>query len=143
MLIIFLTIAFHYFIKRTRTGILIRAITEDREAAVMIGACVKRISTITFGIGAAIAAVSGVFIILITCVTAFHGLVLTVKALTVIILGGMGSFPGAILGGMILGLSETYTAYFLGGEWANLISILVLIIVLIVKPSGMFGRRWT
>jgi branched-chain amino acid transport system permease protein len=83
----------------------------------------------------------GLFVVLITAVTASIGPGFTFKALTVIILGGLGSFEGSIVGAIILGVAESYTTILVGGEWAPVTATVILIIVLVIRPQGLFGRR--
>ncbi len=128
-------------VTRTYLGKVIRATIQDRETAMVLGADVGVTSAVSLGIGITLAAIAGVFYAMITSVSPFAGLGLTVKALTIVILGGLGSLFGSVLGGLIIGLIETYVAYYAGTIWAAPVAILILIVVLLVRPSGLFGRR--
>lgn len=133
-------IILHIFVRRSYTGKAIRAITQDREAAMAVGINISKISMITFGIGTMLAGLAGFFMVMITTVTAYSGMPLTFKALTILILGGMGSFAGSILGAIIIGLIEANVAFFAGATWSPMMAILILIIILIIRPQGLFGK---
>ena len=139
--IVMLTIVLHLFIKRTLVGKCIRAYIQNREVAVCLGVIVPRITALSLGVGTALAASAGLFMALITNLNAFSGLPLTVKALTIIIIGGMGSFIGAIVGGIILGLVESYVALYIGGEWSPATAAVLLILILLLRPQGIFGKK--
>jgi branched-chain amino acid transport system permease protein len=139
--ILLITIILRLFITRTFLGKKIRALSQNREAALALGVDESRVSAITFGLGSALAAIAGVFIIMITATQATIGMTLTFKALIIIILGGMGSFFGAVIGGLLLGLAESYTMLYLGGEWIPVIGVIILFIVLMIRPRGLFGRE--
>ena len=141
IIMIMIALVLHKWIKASLTGKMIRAIMQDREAAIMLGMNATKVTAITFGIGIFLAAIGGLFYFLITNVTAFHGLPLTIKAFTVLVLGGLGSFLGVMIGAIIIGMVEVSTSYYLGSVWATPVAIIVLIIVLIVRPQGLFGRR--
>ena len=138
--IIVITILLRLIMMRTFIGKKIRALSQNREAALALGIDESKVSAITFGLGTALAAMAGVFVLMITAVQATIGMSLTFKALIIIILGGMGSFVGAIVGGLLLGVVESYTMFYVGGEWIPVIGVLVLFVVLMVRPQGLFGR---
>jgi len=142
-LIAIIAIAFLMWLIVTKTylGKVIRATIQDRETAMSLGADVGLTSAITLGIGIALAAIAGLFYVMITSVSPFAGLGLTVKALTIVILGGLGSLFGSVFGGLIIGLIESYVSYYVGTIWAAPVAILLLIVILLVRPSGLFGRR--
>lgn len=139
--IIIIAVLLYLLISKTYFGKIIRATIQDRETAMILGANVNRISTITLGLGISLAAVSGLFFAMITSFSPFAGLGLTVKALTIVVLGGLGSLIGSLVGGLIIGLIESYVSFYIGTEWAPTASILILILILLVKPSGLFGKR--
>jgi len=138
---IVIAVAFRFLIMSTDFGRRLRATMQDRELAEIVGVNVKRISTLSFGLGTVLSGIAGVFLAMITSLTPFQGLQFTVIALTIVILGGLGSFIGAIIGGTIIGLAEAYTAFYAGANWARIVAVLVMIIVLVVKPSGIFGGK--
>ncbi|MFH1115627.1 MAG: branched-chain amino acid ABC transporter permease [Pseudomonadota bacterium] len=129
------------YLKRTYVGRSIRAITQCREGAKVVGVPISRISAFTFGLGAALAASAGAFYVTLFTVTPVIGIPLTVKYLCVVVLGGLGSLVGSVVGGLILGLAEALTAYYIGAEWAPCIAFVLLISILIIRPSGLFGTR--
>ncbi len=129
------------YLKRTYVGRSIRAITQSREGAKVVGVPISHISAFTFGLGVALAASAGAFYVTLFTVTPVIGIPLTVKYLCVVVLGGLGSLVGSVVGGLILGLAEALTAYYIGAEWAPCIAFVLLISILIIKPSGLFGTR--
>ena len=139
--IIVVTILLRLFITRTQSGKIIRAVMQDREAAIILGANPRRFTLISFGIGTAAAAVAGVFLTMVTSLHPFSGLPLTVDALTVVILGGLGSFTGALVGGLIIGVVRQFTSLYLQTAWAPASSLIILILVLILRPRGLFGGK--
>ncbi len=136
--IITLTILFHVFMKSTYIGKALRGIAQNRRGAMVIGINIGKISTITFGIGTALAAISGVIYATIYTFSPFIGLPLTVNFLAIIVLGGVGSFGGALAGGMILGITECLVGYSFGLEWSPVVAFLLLILILIFRPKGIF-----
>jgi len=134
-------ISFWQIVKRTRFGMALRATAQDNEAAILMGIPFRRIYTITFGLSASLAAVAGSALAPIFSVNPWMGMVPLIKALIVVILGGLGSFSGSILGGFILGVCESYSVLFLSSGWKDLVSFFLLIIILVIKPSGLFGAK--
>ena len=130
-----------YLIAKTYLGKIIRATIQDRETAMTLGANVQTTSAITIGMGVALAAVAGLFYVMITSLSPYAGMSLTVKALTIVILGGLGSLFGSVIGGLLIGVVESYVAFYIGTEWAPPVAIFILIVILLVRPSGLFGRR--
>lgn len=136
-----ITVLFFAFLKRHKIGKSIRAIAQNRDLSVICGVDVERIDYIAFGLGAALAAIAGSLISIIYPVYPEMGGIYLLKAFCVIILGGMGSFLGAFFGSLILGLSESYGALFLPTKVADLVAYAILIIVLLVRPSGILGEK--
>jgi branched-chain amino acid transport system permease protein len=129
------------WVNRTKTGKAVRAVSLDREAAAMMGINVDRVIVITFLIGSALAGIGGVMVGLVFG-RIFHlmGFVAGLKAFTAAVVGGIGSIPGAMLGGLLIGLAEAYTTGYISSTFQNLIVFGVLIAVLLVRPSGLLGR---
>jgi branched-chain amino acid transport system permease protein len=127
------------YLKRTYIGKSIRAITQCPEGARVVGIPIAWVSALTFGLGVALAASAGVFYVTLFTVSPSMGIPLTVKYLCVVVLGGLGSIVGSVVGGLVLGLAEAMTAYYVGAEWAPCVAFILLIMILIVKPSGLFG----
>lgn len=139
--IICLTLLVHLYLKRSFTGKAIRAITQDKEGALVVGVDTSRIAMITFGIGTALAATAGTFYVILFTVTPSMGIPLTVRYLSVVVLGGLGSLVGSLVGGVILGLTEALTNFYLGSHWAPASAFFLLILILIIKPQGLFGYK--
>ncbi len=133
-------IALHFFLKKTLLGSAIRAVAQNREGALLVGIKVNRVSSITMALGSALAALAGSLIGPISLVypTMAHSTIL--KAFVVIILGGMGSVGGAILGGFLLGITESLGGGYISSDYKDLFAFAVLVIVLTIRPTGIFGR---
>lgn len=130
------------FVRRTRWGQAMRATSEDRDTARLMGVDVDRIVALTFAIGSALAGVGGVLAGLHTGQAHFAmGFIAGLKAFTAAVLGGIGNINGAVLGAYVLGILETYGAFYLGGKWQDVFAFAVLIIVLVVRPTGLLGER--
>ena len=130
------------FMNKTQTGKAMRAVSEDRDAAQLMGINVNRTISITFAIGSALAAVAGVLLCSkVQSVWPTVGSMPGIRAFTAAVFGGIGSIPGAMLGGMLLGLIETMTGAFISSQFSDAIVFLVLIIVLLVRPAGLLGKR--
>ncbi len=129
------------FVNKTQTGKAMRAVSEDRDAAQLMGINVNRTISITFAIGSALAAVAGVLLCSkVQSVWPTVGSMPGIRAFTAAVFGGIGSIPGAMLGGMILGLIETMTGAYISTQFSDAIVFMVLIIVLLVKPAGLLGK---
>ncbi len=133
--------AFHQFLTRTPLGKAIRAMAQNYEAAVLLGMNPRQISTTVYVLGIVATAVSGVLLILAAPLDPYEGTRFTLVALTVIILGGVGNLPGALLGGMVLGMAEVVTSFYAGGIWGPVVYLLVFFAVLLVRPQGLLGSR--
>lgn len=128
-----------FFMQRFKAGKAMRAVAQDHDAALMQGISIDSISTLCMGIGCALAAAAGALLGPLFYVNPFMGADVLIKAFVVIILGGMGSVGGTVLGGTIVGFMDTFGAYFVGGEVASMALFGLLIVVLTVKPTGFFG----
>src|SRR6266852_305216 len=134
-----LVIGLYLFINKTRLGAAMRAIEQDKEAASLQGVNVNMINGLAFGIGFAVAAAAGALMAPIFKLDPMMGEQPLLKAFIIIILGGLGSVPGAIVGGLMLGLVDSIVATALGAEPAFLLSFVVIILLLLWKPTGLFG----
>lgn len=134
-------VGFWQVMKRTRFGLAMRATSFDAETATLMGIAHRRIYTITFGLSACLAALAGTALAPIFAVNPWMGLVPLIKGFIVVILGGLGSFAGAILGGFIIGLSESYSVLFLSSGWKDLVSFVLLIVILVIRPQGLLGKK--
>ncbi len=130
----------HLVIRRTRIGKAMRATFQNREASALVGIRIDRIYMVTFVFGAALAAAAGAVLGGFIPVEPTMGGVVTLKAFVVVILGGMGSFVGAIVGGLLLGLAEALGAGYLSSGWKDAIGFFAVILVLLFRPEGLFKR---
>lgn len=141
--IVALTLALHVILTRTWFGRAVRSVTQDTIGARLCGVRAGAIHAATVAFGSAIVAVAGVLYTLNFPVNPYVGFELTVKAFTIIILGGIGSLPGALLAGIFLGVAEALTGFFWASDWAPGLSIMLLLAILIVFPQGFLSRRAT
>jgi branched-chain amino acid transport system permease protein len=131
----------YLLLRRTDLGRAIRATSQNRKGAMIVGIDVEKMDMISFGIGSGLAAAAGtLWVVSGQVFNPYIGSIPAIKAFAIIILGGLGSIPGAIAGGLLYGIAENGAAYFLGGIWKDSISFLILIIVLIFRPTGLFGE---
>ena len=130
------------FINGTRTGKAMRAVSEDRGAAELMGISTNKTILLTFAIGSALAAVASAFYgMTYVYIRPTTGSMPGIKAFTAAVFGGIGSLPGAMLGGVLLGLIEQFAKAYISTQWSDAIVFGVLVIVLIVKPTGLLGRK--
>ena len=134
------TAALYWFLLRTETGQAIRATAQDREAAQLMGIDVRRTSMIAFGIGAALAGAAGALVSPTYYIYPQVGSAFTLKAFVVVVLGGMGSVVGATLGGILIGVSESVGAAYLGSGVKELLVYVLFLVVLLVRPAGLLGK---
>jgi branched-chain amino acid transport system permease protein len=128
-------------VNRTRWGKQVRAVAADREAAEMLGINVNFTISMTFFLGSALAGVAGVMGgLLFNQVTNTIGFIVGLKAFTAAVVGGIGSLPGAMLGGLLIGLAESFTIGYISSTYSNLLVFALLIIVMLVRPSGLLGQ---
>jgi len=139
---IFLMIALTLFVHRTRTGKAMRAVAFHRDAASLMGIPVNRIITITFAIGSALAAAAGVLVGLTNPkIEPLMGIMPGIKAFVAAVLGGIGSIPGAVIGGLLMGVSEYLVVGYVSSTYRDGIAFVILILVLLIKPAGLLGRN--
>ncbi len=136
-----IALVLYLFLQFTRTGKAIRAVSQSRDAATLMGINVKFIYLLTFGIGAAVTAIGGVLLTPNYKMIPTIGQQFGVIAFVVVVLGTMGNFIGAFFGGLIIGVVEAFAGYLLGGDVKIIASMLVFILILLFKPAGLFGRR--
>lgn len=134
-------VALDQTVNRSKMGRGIRATAQDPEAAVLMGVDIDKVVRTTFLLGGAMAGIGGVLYIMEFEVTIFNvGFILGVKAFTAAVLGGIGNVRGALVGGLLLGLVENWGAIFFGTEWKNVIAFVVLVAVLMFRPTGILGE---
>ena len=130
------------FTGKTRTGKAMRAVSEDRDAAQLMGINVNKTISMTFAIGSALAAVAGVLLCsTVPTLQPTTGSMPGIRAFTAAVFGGIGSIPGAMLGGILLGIIETFSKAYLSTQFSDAIVFSVLIIILLVKPAGLLGKQ--
>lgn len=132
-----LTAALHLFLRRSWFGKAIRATTQDAVGAAICGVRSGTIHALTFAFGSALVAVAGVLYALSFPVDPYMGFSLTVKAFTIIVVGGIGNLVGALIAGLLLGVAEAFTAFYWAPEWAPALSIVILLFILVVSPRGL------
>lgn len=136
-----LMLLLNYVVVNTKIGKAMRAVSFDRNAASLMGINVNRVISFTFAVGSALAAAAGIlFSSAYPQVEPYMGIMPGLKAFVAAVLGGIGSIPGAVVGGIIMGVVETLTKGFISSELADAIAFGILIIILVVKPSGIFGE---
>jgi branched-chain amino acid transport system permease protein len=134
-------VAFGLLIKKTKIGLAMRATSQRNTTAMLMGINVEKIYMITFAIGAALAAVAGGLYGIIFSFDYQVGAMPTIIAFAIIIMGGLGSIKGAIVGGLLYGITEQLANLFLGGIWGSAIAFALLIVVLVIRPNGIFGEK--
>ena len=134
--------AIYWFLQKTRTGRAIRATSLDREAASLMGINQFKIYNIAFGIGTAVVGISAVTLVPFYNIFPSVGVLFDIKGFIIVVLGGLGSIGGAILGGIIIGLIESIAPMFMTATWAEAIVYGLFLVVLFVKPSGLFGVKY-
>lgn len=138
---IFVIVLFWAFLKYSRFGNALRATSQDRDAATINGINTRVIYMLTFGVSTILATVAAIMLSPIYSVNPWMGAAPLLKALAVVVLGGLGSLVGAIVGGILLGLLEAFGILIFSSEWQNVIAFSVLILVLWIRPSGLFGAK--
>jgi branched-chain amino acid transport system permease protein len=136
-----LIVALQQFVVRSRTGQALRAIAQNRDVAPLMGINVTQIQGFSFALGIAMAGIAGGLLLPALYLFPAVGEDYTLKAFVIVVLGGMGSIEGAAIGGLVLGVAESLTSLYLGNQWALAIDFVLFLLVLSLKPSGIFGRQ--
>jgi len=133
--------ALQQLVNRTTFGKSMRAVASDREAAEMLGIDVNRTIAMTFFIGSAMAGVAGVFSgLAVGQITNIIGFLAGLKAFTAAVVGGIGSIPGAMIGGLVIGLGEAFAGTYISTQFTDLIVFAILIVTMLIRPQGLFGQ---
>ena len=139
---IVIIIGLELFINRTKQGQAMLAVSEDRGAATLMGVNVNSTIALTFAIGSALAAIAGVlFCARYQALNPYTGAIPGIKAFTAAVFGGIGSIPGAFIGGLLLGIIESLSSAYISSELANAIVFGVLVLVLLIRPTGILGKQ--
>lgn len=133
-------VIFYYFLMNTRMGRALRALEQDREIAAAYGVRVEWMYPLGFGLGVALAGIAGALMAPLFGVSPFVGHTPLLKAFIVVILGGLGSIPGAALAGLLLGLVESFITSFVSASAADIVTFGLVVVVLLIRPSGLLGR---
>jgi branched-chain amino acid transport system permease protein len=142
MVIAFIVVvALQLFLQRTYTGKALRATVENWEAATLMGIDIQRVYLLSFVIGAAMAGVAGALVSVGYSIEPTMGMSWTLKSLVVMVLGGLGSIIGTFVGGILLGLTESATGFFLSLTYKEVVGLVLFILILIFKPQGLFGAK--
>ncbi|CAG9171787.1 branched-chain amino acid ABC transporter permease [Cupriavidus pampae] len=136
-----LMVLLHLFLTRTVTGSTIIAMAQNREGAALVGIDATRVTLLVFAISGALAAVAATLYAPINLVYPSMGNLVITKAFVIIILGGMGSIPGAIVGGLIIGMAESFGGFYVSTDYKDIIAFLLLVLILSVRPQGLFAGR--
>jgi len=139
--VIVILFALFFLIKKTKIGLAIRATSQKSGTSMLMGINIEKVYIFTFALGAALAGAAGALYGIIFPFNPYIGALPTIKAFAIIILGGLGSIPGAVIGGLLYGIAENTAVYFLGGIWQDAIAFALLIIVLVIRPTGIFGEK--
>ncbi len=129
------------FLHKTYTGKAIRATAQNWEAASLMGIDIHKVYLLAFALGAALAGVAGILVTVNYSIQPAMGLGWTMKALIVMVLGGLGNIPGALLGGLILGVTESATSFFISSNYREVAGLVLFLLVLIFRPQGLFGTK--
>lgn len=140
-LALLLTVLLYWLLRNTRIGRAIVAVRMDREAATLMGVEVNHVNAVTFGIGALMAGAAGALLSIVYPISPLNSSLFLGKAFVVCVLGGLGSVPGAMVGGLVLGIIESFGAFWFGPEHAVTISFALLLLLLFVRPSGLLGKK--
>jgi len=141
VIVVVILIGLTLLLKKTKIGLAMRATSQRSSTAMLMGININRIYMFTFALGAALACAAGALYGIILPFSYLSGELPTIKAFAIIILGGLGSIPGAIVGGLLYGITEQLATLFLGGIWADAIAFALLIVVLVIRPTGLFGEK--
>jgi branched-chain amino acid transport system permease protein len=137
-----LLMVLRFIVLKTKTGMAMRALAFNPEGAALMGVNTNVIISFTFGLGSALAAAAGIlFAVLYPAVDPLMGIMPGLKAFCAAVLGGIGNLPGAALGGLIIGTVETFVAAYISSTYRNAIAFAVLILILLIKPSGLLGKK--
>jgi branched-chain amino acid transport system permease protein len=134
-------LALHLLLRKTYTGKAIRATVEDWEAASLMGIDIHKVYLLSFVLGASLAGIAGTLVTIGYSIEPSMGLEWTLVALIVMVLGGLGSVMGTLVGGLVLGITQSATSFFLGGTYRDIVGLLIFLLVLVFRPQGLMGEK--
>jgi len=141
VIVLIILIGLVFLTRKTKIGLAMRATSQKSDASMLMGINVGKVYFITFAVGAALAGAAGALYGILFQFNPAIGALPTIKAFAIIIIGGLGSIPGAVIGGLVYGIAENTAAYLLGGIWQDAIAFALLIAVLVIRPTGLFGEK--
>jgi branched-chain amino acid transport system permease protein len=141
VIVIIILVGLVVLTKKTKIGLAMRATSQKSDASMLMGININRVYIFTFAVGAALAGAAGAIYGILFPFNPAVGALPTIKAFAIIILGGLGSIPGAVVGGLLYGIAENATGYLTNGTWQDAIAFALLIAVLIIRPTGLFGEK--
>jgi branched-chain amino acid transport system permease protein len=141
LIVIVILVALFILLKKTKIGLAMRATSQKSNASMLMGVNIEKVYIFTFALGAALAGAAGALYGILLPFNPTIGALPTIKAFAIIIIGGLGSIPGAVIGGLLYGIAENTAVYFLGATWQDAIAFALLIIVLVIRPTGIFGEK--
>jgi branched-chain amino acid transport system permease protein len=136
-----ITALLYALLKWTKFGCAIRAVSQDREEASLIGVNVNTVGLVTFAVGTMLASIGGMFAAPITAASPTMGGTAEIMGFAIIILGGMGSLGGAIIGAFLLGFVDVFVTSYVSGGWGGAVAFVFMIVVILIRPSGLFGKK--
>ena len=141
VVVVIILIGLVFLTKKTKIGLAMRATSQKSDASMLMGININKVYLFTFVVGAALAGAAGALYGILISFNPATGALPTIKAFAIIILGGLGSIPGAVVGGLLYGVAENTAAYLSNGIWQDAVAFALLIIVLIIRPTGLFGEK--
>jgi branched-chain amino acid transport system permease protein len=141
LIVVVILVALFLLLKKTKIGLAMRATSQKSIASMLMGVNIEKVYIFTFALGAALAGAAGALYGILFNFNPTIGALPTIKAFAIIIIGGLGSIPGAVIGGLLYGIAENTAVYFLGATWQDAIAFALLIIVLVIRPTGIFGEK--
>jgi branched-chain amino acid transport system permease protein len=137
-----LIIALWFLLQRTKIGLAMRAVAEDPETSSLQGINNRRIHWVAMGLGSALSAMAGCLMGTLMFIVPSMGFLATIKAFMIVIMGGLGSVPGALVGGFVIGFIDSFLTTLATSELAYIIGFVTIFVILVFKPSGLFGQAW-
>jgi branched-chain amino acid transport system permease protein len=141
ILTITIFLVFSYLVSKSKIGKVLRAVSQNREAALMIGVNVIKIDILAFMLSGALAGIGGTLLGIVLYLNPYVGMNLSILAFIIVVFGGMGSIFGSIVAAIIFSVVQQITVFSWGGEWSNMVAFIILLIVMVLRPKGLFGKE--